>query len=197
MRAPPEALTIMRGSFRPRDLLANDRPHRPANESEIHDRQNHRNAVPETRSGQDAIGPSHLRLCLSQPLGVGLQVTEAKGIAGGQLRINLGERPFVNEKRHVVRRGDSKVESTMRTHLSVLSELFLIEDLAATRTFLKDIARKITAVFGLERFLFLAEPGHTEALFSGLSNRRRRHSSCATRTAIARATHDINRNVPP
>jgi hypothetical protein len=114
-----------RALARPHQLLADDAPHRPAHEREVHDRE--LTGAVGDRGGPDHHGVAKAcgQLRLDEPLRVRAQVEEDERILRAQVGRLLGEAAPVGELRDALPRLERKVVAAVRAHVQVARELVL------------------------------------------------------------------------
>ena len=109
------------------DLLAHDRPHRRADEPEVHRSEHHRLRADLRGAGDDGLGQPALLGGGVQLRGVGLGGGELERVAGGEVGVDLGEGAFVGEQLDALRRGEVEVEAARGADAQRLHEFALVD----------------------------------------------------------------------
>ena len=117
-----------------RDLLADDRAHRPAHELEDEGADLHGLAVDGARSGLEGVARPRRAAGAAQPLAVALRVTERERVDAFNRRVLLDERARVEDQLEPARRRQREVVLALRADVVVLLEIGRQEGRAAAGT---------------------------------------------------------------
>ncbi len=163
----------------------------------------HVSVVQPPSAGPDRVGRSDLLHGRLDSLRVGLGVDETERVGGPKARVELLQKPVIQEQGDVLIGGDAEMVSAFRTHMGVLAEPPLVEDLATAIAFDPNIRCQL-ALLRDELLLGLLEPGHSgssrfapEYTCWRTKLRSPRQLSTDTRMTMASPTNRESRKLPP